>query len=99
MNQRLEHLRNVEKDILKLGESIGELFTQIENTYNGDNYDEQTNATFNLDDILNKITQTKETMHKEVDKLYDMKSYPNLYKESNDNAERKKELDNRNSGD
>ena len=98
MNQRLEDLRNVEKDVLMLGELIGELFTQIENTYNGANYDEQKNATFNLDDILNKITQTKETIHKEVDRSYDLKSYPNLYKENNDYYERKKELE-KNSGD
>lgn len=91
MDQLLENLRNVEKDVLMLGEAIGELFTQIESTYNGGDYDEQKNATFNLDDILNKITKTKETMHKEVDRLYDMRSFPNLYRDNNDYYERKRE--------
>ena len=85
-----KNLLDIETDILSIGEEISKLFTFIDDTFENGKFDE--NEDNNLNKILEKITKTREEMHKQVDEIYSHKDYPFNNAEYNDFIEREKEI-------
>lgn len=92
MSNSLDKLRSIEMDVLGLGDKLATLFDQIHETLTGKIHNEANNKTFNLEDILNQITQTRENMHKQVEEIYTDKNYPLMNKIENDLIEKEHEV-------
>lgn len=92
MNNSLDKLRNIEIDILNIGDKISDLFEEIDSIYKGKHFEEPGNETLNFESVLTLITNTRENLHKEVEELYNVNNYPYLNKVSNGLSEREKEI-------
>ena len=82
----------IESNILSIGEEIAKLFHCIDNTFENGTYNESEDNTFNLKEIIDKISTTREEMHKQVDEIYSHKEYIFNNEEYNDYIEREKEI-------
>ena len=90
MNKNLLDL--IESNILSIGEEISKLFDCIDDKFENGTYDEIEDNTFNLNKIIEKISTTREEMHKQVDEIYSHKEYIFNNEEYNDYIEREKEI-------
>lgn len=92
MSNSLDKLRSIEMDVLGLGDQLSTLFDHIHGSLNGKIYSETNDKVFNLEDILNQITQTRENMHKQVEEIYTDKNYPLMNRIENDLIEKEHEI-------
>jgi len=90
MNKNL--LDIIESNILSIGEEISKLFDCIDDKFENGTYDENEDNTFILNKIIEKISSTREEMHKQVDEIYSHKEYIFNNEEYNDYIEREKEI-------
>ena len=90
MNKNLLDL--IESNILSIGEEITKLFDCIDDKFENGTYDENEDNTFNLNKIIEKISTTREEMHKQVDEIYSHKEYIFNNEEYNDFIENEKEI-------
>ena len=82
----------IESNILSIGEEITKLFHCIDNTFENGTYNENEDNTFNLKEIIEKISTTREEMHKQVEEVYSHKEYAFNNEEYNDFIESEKEI-------
>ena len=82
----------IESNILSIGEEIAKLFHCIDNTFENGTYNESEDNTFNLKEIIEKISTTREEMHKQVEEVYSHKEYAFNNEEYNDFIESEKEI-------
>ena len=92
MASAFENICSLETNILKLGDTIGELLERINSIYKEPKYEENRDKTLNLEEILNLITQIRTDMHNGINEIYNEKDYFYLNRVESDLIEKEREL-------